>query len=42
MTEDEGADRVHQAYGKNYARLKELKAKWDPDNLFRHNKNIAP
>ena len=41
MTEDEGADRVQQAYGKNYARLKELKAKWDPDNLFRHNKNIA-
>jgi FAD/FMN-containing dehydrogenase len=41
MTEDEGVDRVQQAYGKNYARLKELKAKWDPDNLFRHNKNIA-
>jgi FAD/FMN-containing dehydrogenase len=42
MTEDEGADRLLQGYGKNHARLRELKAKWDPDNLFRHNKNIAP
>jgi FAD/FMN-containing dehydrogenase len=42
MTEDEGADRLQQAYGTNHARLCELKARWDPDNLFRHNKNIEP
>ena len=42
LTEDEGDDRTLQAYGANHARLAELKAKWDPENLFRHNKNIAP
>ena len=42
MTEDEGADRLDEAFGKNHARLRELKTKWDPQNLFRHNKNIAP
>jgi len=42
MTEDEGADRLQEAYGSNHARLSELKARWDPDNLFRHNKNIEP
>ena len=42
MTEDEGTDRLDQAFGKNHTRLRELKAKWDPNNLFRHNKNIVP
>jgi len=28
------ADRIEEAYGDNYARLRELKKKWDPDNLF--------
>ncbi|MSR35867.1 MAG: FAD-binding oxidoreductase [Gemmatimonadetes bacterium] len=42
LTEDEGEDRIHAAYGANYDRLAELKAAWDPDNLFRINKNIAP
>jgi len=42
MTEDEGEDRMEQAYGSNHERLRELKTKWDPQNLFRHNKNIAP
>jgi FAD/FMN-containing dehydrogenase len=42
MTEDEGADRLAEGYGKNHARLRQLKAKWDPENLFRHNKNITP
>lgn len=35
-------DRVPAAYGANYARLVELKTKWDPDNLFRANCNIPP
>jgi FAD/FMN-containing dehydrogenase len=42
QTEDEGDDRVRSAYGANYERLAALKAKWDPDNLFRCNKNIEP
>ena len=30
------------AYGGNYARLTALKAKYDPDNLFRMNQNVQP
>jgi FAD/FMN-containing dehydrogenase len=30
------------AYGKNYERLQRVKAKYDPDNLFRVNRNIPP
>ena len=39
---DEGADRVRATYGKNYDRLAAIKAKYDPDNLFRVNQNIKP
>jgi FAD/FMN-containing dehydrogenase len=42
LTEEEGEERIHAAYGKNYERLVEVKTKWDPKNLFRMNKNIAP
>ncbi len=42
LTEDEGDERTHAAYGKNYERLIGVKTKWDPRNLFRTNKNIAP
>jgi FAD/FMN-containing dehydrogenase len=42
LTEEEGEERIHAAYGKNYKRLVEVKTKWDPGNLFRMNKNIAP
>jgi FAD/FMN-containing dehydrogenase len=39
---DEGADSVKTNYGKNYQRLSEIKAKYDPENLFRVNQNIKP
>jgi len=42
LTEEEGGDRIKAAYGRNHARLAEIKTKWDPTNLFRSNKNIAP
>jgi FAD/FMN-containing dehydrogenase len=42
LTEDEGADRTQAAYGSHLERLSKVKAAWDPGNLFRTNKNIAP
>jgi hypothetical protein len=42
LTEEETTDRIAAAYGSNLARLAEIKARWDPTNLFRLNKNIAP
>jgi len=40
---DEGEDRIRKAYGaKKYDRLKTLKRRYDPDNLFHLNQNIPP
>jgi FAD/FMN-containing dehydrogenase len=41
--QDEGADHVRAGFSPaKYARLVELKDKYDPNNLFRVNQNIAP
>jgi FAD/FMN-containing dehydrogenase len=42
LTEEETGERLAAAWGKNLARLAEIKARWDPTNLFRTNKNVAP
>jgi FAD/FMN-containing dehydrogenase len=39
---DEAGDPAAVAYGPNYARLRELKAKYDPENVFHVNINIKP
>jgi FAD binding domain/Berberine and berberine like len=42
MMMDEGEERVRASYGDNYDRLAQIKAKYDPENLFRVNQNIQP
>ncbi|HEX3207182.1 MAG TPA: FAD-binding oxidoreductase [Propionibacteriaceae bacterium] len=41
LAEDDST-RTATAYGKNYQRLQRVKADYDPDNLFRVNRNIPP
>lgn len=39
---DEKPDVVRAAFGKNYDRLAEIKAAYDPQNFFNQNLNISP
>ena len=42
QTADEGDERTADSYRSNYARLQQVKAAYDPTNLFRVNRNIRP
>jgi FAD/FMN-containing dehydrogenase len=43
LDSDDDTSRVHEAYGDDtYRRLAEVKAKYDPENVFHNNKNIQP
>lgn len=39
---DDSPEKIRASYGTNYGRLSELKARYDPTNLFRLNANILP
>ena len=41
LSDDDGG-RVAEAYGINFERLADVKAKYDPGNMFRRNQNVPP
>lgn len=42
LAADDRPEKVRASFGENYRRLRELKAEFDPANLFRVNANIPP
>jgi hypothetical protein len=42
MSEDDLGQAAREAYGPNFDRLAQLKAKYDPENVFHLNLNVQP
>ena len=42
LTDDDGVERTEAALGGAIQRLARIKARWDPQNVFRTNRNITP
>jgi len=42
QTTDDDDSRIEDSYRGNYTRLRQVKAEYDPENLFRVNRNLEP
>jgi FAD/FMN-containing dehydrogenase len=42
LTEDESRERIERSLAGGLARLGHVKARWDPENVFRTNRNVLP